>query len=72
MDAVASANEHLHPSKIFKIKNPQLKIQNPIRGVGGVDVTGGAEDFAYVLGEVKAVGVRRVLIIVYSNILKYI
>ena len=23
-DAVAGANEHLHPSKIFKIKNQQL------------------------------------------------
>ena len=53
-DAVADANEHLHPSKIFKIKNPQLKIQNLIRGIGGFDVTGGAEYFAYVLGEVKA------------------
>ena len=29
-DAVAGANEHLHPSKIFKIKNPQLKIQNSL------------------------------------------
>ena len=54
-DAVAGANEHLHPSKIFKIENPQLKIQNPIRGVGGGDVTGGAEYLAHVLGEVKAV-----------------
>ena len=26
-------------------------------GVGGGDVTGGAEDFAHVLGEVKTVGV---------------
>ena len=44
-----------HPSKIFKIKNQQLKIQNPIRGIGGVDVTGGAEYLTHVLGEVKAV-----------------
>ena len=43
-----------HPSKIFKIKNQQLKIQNPIRGIDGVDVTGGAEYLAHVLGEVKA------------------
>ena len=43
-----------HPSKIFKIKNQQLKIQNPIRGIDGVDVTGGAEYLTHVLGEVKA------------------
>ena len=46
-----------HPSKIFKIKNPQLKIQNPIRGIGSGDVTGGAEYLTHVLGEVKTVGV---------------
>jgi hypothetical protein len=53
-DALACSNKRLHPSEISKIKNQQLKIQNPIRGIGGVDVTGGTEYLAHVLGEVKA------------------
>ena len=38
-------------------------------GIGGGDVAGGAEDFAYVLGEVKAVGVPYAVLLLCQHFL---
>ena len=48
---------------MYRLGNGAVGGYGAVGGVGSGDVAGGAEDFAHVLGEVKAVGVPRTVLL---------